>query len=204
MTARHIGEPQTIVEYLRALDPALRGPCDWRGRVLAEVEDGLRCEAEALGSESAAIEAWGPVSLVAAGFAESGQVFRARRLAKHVLVRLPLLIVGWALVVALSPDPWPQEPAVVHWVAPVLFAATAAAFIGALQLIRRGGPTNAGVVSACVGVGVGVVCVAVLLVNRIEAAGGHLFWPAAVASAALTVTLVVGVATHARHLLRRA
>lgn len=200
-----IDEPQTIESYLRHLENALSGPAGWKRRVLAETEDGLLCEIEDSPSEREVIRRWGPVDLVAADFNESGNVLRARRMAWQILQWMPILIVGWALVVELSPDPWPSEPALIRFVAPVLFACVAAAVTGSVQLVRRSAtarPQPWGIVSACSGVGLGILCLAVLLGFRLDASRWHIFWPAALVSAALTLGVLATVIGNARHLVK--
>lgn len=201
-TGQQTEEPQTIEAYLKALDASLCGPRSWKRRVL-ETEDGLFSDLEDAGTEREAILRWGPVAVIAAQFNESGLVVRARRMGWQILQWLPMLAIGWALVVQLSPDPWAHEPMLIRVVAPLLFASATAAVIGSVQLVRRGSGKlePAGVISACTGVGLGVLCIVVLLAYRLDASGWKIFWPAACASATVTVGLVVAVFQNARHLL---
>jgi len=203
--SREIAPPETIKTYLRDLDDALRGPRDWKRRVLAETEDGLRSELDLAENraECDVVLSWGPVEDVAPPFNESGCAIRARRMAWHILQYLPILVVGWALVVRLSPDPWAAEPTLIWWVAPLLFASTVAAIVGSVQLVRRSVPSGGGlrgVVSACAGVGMGVLCLAVLLCYRLVASHWHVFWLGTITTGALTLALLSIVGFHGWHL----
>lgn len=205
--SREIAPPETVKAYLRDLDDALRGPRDWKKRVLAEIEDGMLSELELAAdrAECDVIHSWGPVEDVAPSFNESGRAIRARRMAWHILQYMPILVVGWALVVRLSPDPWASEPTLIWWVAPLLFASTVAAVAGAVQLVRRSVPSERGprgIVSACAGVGMGVLCLAVLLCYRLVASHWHVFWLGTVITGVLTLALLSIVGYDAWHLSR--
>jgi hypothetical protein len=198
-------EPQTIESYLRELDAALSGPGHWRRRVIDETEDFLRCDLDETPSERAVLERWGSVQAVAAGFNETGRLLSARRMAWQILQWLPILIVGWALVVELSPDPFPHETMLIRWVAPMLFASVVVACIGSAQLIRSVTSRRAepvGAATACGGVVSGVICIVALLINRLDASHWHIFWPAAAGAGMITVGLLVAVIRNARHLIK--
>lgn len=199
-------ESLTIDAYLDQLGRRLRGPREWRRRVLEETRDGLLCELDSGCSEPQAIDRWGPVGLVAADFNESGRVVRCRGVARMVLGWIPVLAVGWFLVVALSPDPWAGEPELIQWVAPALFASVAATVVGSLWLLRRtlGGrrPTD-GVAAIATGVVLGVMCLCVLLAYRLDASHGHVFWPAVCLSGTLTVGLLTRLAYEMRHVFKK-
>lgn len=194
----------TIDVYLAQLDGRLRGPRAWRRRVLDEVRDGLLCEVEGGRSEPEAVSRWGPVGLVAAEFNECGRIVRCRRMARMILRGVPFLAVGWLLAVVLSPDPWAGEPGLIRWVAPALFASVAATVAGSFWLLRRA-PTARrpmdGVAGVATGVVLAVMCLCVLLVYRLDASHGHMFWPAVCFSGTLTVGLLIGVFFEARRLM---
>lgn len=198
----------TIDSYLRELGADLRGPGQWRRRVLAETEDGLRADlAAGRHSEDDVVREWGPVRLIAAEFNAAGRQLRARHLARRIIQLMLPAIPCWALVVFLSPDPWAHEPTLVKWFAPLLYISVVAAVSGAAMLIRRPGERTVNlpaVVCACTGTGTATVSIVVLLVYRMLAANGQMFWPALVVSAVLTLALVALVAGDAAHLCRSA
>jgi hypothetical protein len=207
--------PDTIEAYLSQLAAALYGPREWKRRVLAETEDGLRCEFDALIEDGLpAVDAaartlrdWGDVHAVAAEFNVSGRALWARRMARNILQWTPILVIGWGLVVQLSPDPWRAEPVLISWLVPLLFAAMVAAVVGSVQLARRAarsalsGGEMRGVACACAGVGVGVAVLLILFCYRLVASGWHMYWPGSIVSGALTMLLLASVVFDAWHLL---
>ncbi|MEU5311954.1 hypothetical protein [Streptomyces sp. NPDC021562] len=194
----------TIDVYLDQLDGRLRGPRAWRRRVLDEIRDGLLCEVEGGCSEPEAVSRWGSVGLVAAELNECGRIARCRRMARMVLRGVPFLAVGWFLAVVLSPDPWAAEPGLIRWVAPALFASVAATVAGSVWLLRRA-PTARrpmdGVAGVATGVVLAVLCLCVLLVYRLDASHGHMYWPAVCFSGTMTTGLLIGVFSEARRLM---
>lgn len=207
MPGSHIDEPQTIGAYIRELDAALSGPSRWKRRVLDETRDGLFCDLESAESEREVVSAWGPVNWVAAEFNVTGRFLLGRRMAWHVLQWLPVIIVSWALVVQLSPTPWPHEPRLITWMVPLLSACVVATVAGSVQLIRRTAsrrrhPELTGIGSVCVGIGVGVLCLVVLLGYRLNASHWHIYWPAVCLSITLTIGLLATVIGKLRHLMR--
>lgn len=203
-----------IDRYLRELESSLRGPGGWRRRVLIEIEDGLRADLAA-GQEAGdpiteddIVREWGEPGTIAAEFNESAQRLRARRMAMRIVQLLLPTIPGWALTVWLSPDPWPHEPVLVMWFAPVLFASVAVAVAGAARLILPGNASRSvdrvSVLCAGTGIGAGMVAILVLFFYRLQAANGHFFWPTAIYAGLLSVTLVVLVISDLRHLGRSA
>jgi hypothetical protein len=173
-------------------------------RVLDEVADGLLSELEGVACASEVIRRWGPPDKVAAEFNVAGCLVRARRMACQVLQWLPVLIVGWALVVELSPDPWPSEPVLIRWLAPLLFTCVVVTVAGAARLSWRltpGAGARTGIAAVFAGVSMGVTCIAVLLMYRIEASDFHVFWPGVCASGTVTLGFLALVASDMRHLL---
>jgi hypothetical protein len=190
--------------YLTEIANALHGPRQWKMRVLDEVADGLLSELEGVACASEVIRRWGPPDKVAAEFNVAGCLVRARRMACQVLQWLPVLIVGWALVVELSPDPWPSEPVLIRWLAPLLFTCVVVTVAGAARLSWRltpGAGARTGIAAVFAGVSMGVTCIAVLLMYRIEASDFHVFWPGVCASGTVTLGFLALVASDMRHLL---
>jgi hypothetical protein len=48
----------------------------------------------------------------------------------------------------------------------------------------------------------GVICIVVLLINRLDASHWNIFWPGACVSAVVTVGLLVAVIRNTRHLIK--
>lgn len=206
LSTRSEFDPRPSIDaYVHELGDALRGPRSWRQRVLAETRDGMFSELDEHPdlAERDVVTSWGPVDEIARDFNKTGHVLVARRLAWNLLRFIPVLAIGWGLVVQLSPDPWRAEPTLIGWVAPLLFVSTAIAILGAGQATRgsasrgRTGGETRGVILSCVGMAVGVACLAVLLSYRLLASHGHIFWPGTIVTGALTLTVSIMVGFHA-------
>jgi hypothetical protein len=119
-------DPAGPTRYLARVASSLRGPRQYRDRILAELRDGLDQSVAAgigrglseEGAVAAAIEDFGQPDAVAAGFATELAIATARHTLFWYLLTGPLVGVWWLL--SLQPYPWRAGLVVVIAAIPVL------------------------------------------------------------------------------------
>jgi len=179
----------------------LRGRGSWRRRIEAEMRDGLCCAVDEAGDDLGAarevLRDWGSPAELAGEFNALDSTVRAGCLARRILVATPLIGLGWAATVLLSPvDPWSHEPAFIFvcvrllgLTAAVALVAAATILVGTRRSALRHPPSPRAVLAAGLGtLAAECVCFA-MLAYRASAAPGAVSWT--LAAVPLVVSLVL-------------
>jgi hypothetical protein len=190
-----------VEDFMVDFGRQLRGRGSWRRRIEAEMRDGLSCAVEEAGDDFDAarqvVRDWGSPAELAGEFNALASTVRAGCLARRILVATPLIALGWAAVVLLSPvDPWPREPAFIFICVRLLGVSAAVALVAAATILvgtRRSAlrrpPSPRAVLAAGLGtLAAECVCFA-MLAYRASAAPGAVSWT--LAAVPLAVSLVL-------------
>jgi hypothetical protein len=164
------------------------------------MRDGLSCAVEEAGDADEArrvLRDWGSPGELAGEFNALDSTVRAGCLARRILVATPLIALGWAAVVLLSPvDPWSREPAFIWVCVRLLGLSKAVALVAATTILvgtRRSGLRRPPSPRAVLAAGLGTLaaeCVGfAMLVYRASAAPGAVSW--ALAATPLTVSVIL-------------
>jgi hypothetical protein len=189
-----------VEDFMVDFGRQLRGRGSWRRRIEAEMRDGLSCAVEEAGDADEArrvLRDWGSPGELAGEFNALDSTVRAGCLARRILVATPLIALGWAAVVLLSPvDPWSREPAFIWVCVRLLGLSKAVALVAATTILvgtRRSGLRRPPSPRAVLAAGLGTLaaeCVGfAMLVYRASAAPGAVSW--ALAATPLTVSVIL-------------